>query len=74
MELLSKNAISELEKEIKADAAAAPQSIKDIFCNGWPVAKKVIDALINIVKNPIVKLVLQTVETIGDAAQKAFCH
>ena len=63
-----------LEKEIRTDAAAAPQDIKDIFCKGWPTARQVIEALLKIVTNPIVKLVLQAVEAIGDAAQKAFCH
>ena len=73
MEMLTQSALSQLEEEIKTDAASAPQDIKDIFCKGWPAAKAVIDALIKIIKNPIVKLVLQTVEAIGDAAQKAFC-
>jgi hypothetical protein len=27
-----------LEKEIQADAAAAPQDIKDLFCKLWPEA------------------------------------
>jgi formate dehydrogenase maturation protein FdhE len=73
MELLSSAATSELVKEIKADAAAAPPDLKDIFCKGWPEAKKVLEALIKIIKNPIAQLVLEAVETIGNAAQTAIC-
>ena len=73
MELLSKASTAELVKEFKADAAGAPPDIKDIFCKGWPAAKAVIDALLKIVKNPIVQLILRAVEAIGDAAQSAFC-
>ena len=73
MELLTKSAFSQLEEEIKTDAASAPEDLKNIFCKGWPAAKAVIDALIKIIKNPIVKLILQVVEMIGDAALKAFC-
>ncbi len=48
--------IERLEKEIRADAAAVPQSVKDVFCKLWPEAKKAIDALLKIITNPIVKL------------------
>ena len=68
-DLLSASDIERLEKEIRADAAAAPQDIKDLFCKLWPEAKKAIDALLKIVTNPIVKLILQIVETVGDAVQ-----
>ena len=73
MEILTRSEITQLEKEFKADAASAPQDVKDIFCKGWPVAKAAIEALIKVLKNPIVLLVLQAVVAIGDAAQKAFC-
>jgi len=65
--------IDRLEREIRTDAAAAPQGIKDLFCKLWPGAKQAIDALLKIVTNPIVKLVLQGVEAVGDATQKAIC-
>ena len=65
--------VSVLEKEFRSDAAAAPQDIKDVFCKGWPTARKVIEALLKIVTNPIAKLVLTIVEEIGDIAQKVFC-
>ena len=71
--LLSAAEVAELEKQFKSDAAAAPQDIKDIFCKGWPAARAVIEALLKIVKDPIVKLVLTIVEEVGDAAHKAFC-
>jgi ABC-type sugar transport system substrate-binding protein len=73
MEILTKAGITELEREIKADALTAPQNLKDIFCKGWPGAKAVIEALMKIIKNPIVVLILQGVEAVGDAAQKAIC-
>jgi len=71
--LLSASEVAELEKQFKADAAAAPDGIKDIFCKGWPAARAVIEALLKIVTNPVVKAILTLVEDIGDAAQKAFC-
>jgi hypothetical protein len=66
--VLSAAEMSVLEKEFKADAAAAPDGIKDIFCKGWPAARAVIEALLKIVTNPVVKVVLKLVEDIGDAA------
>ena len=71
--LLSASEVAELEKQFKADAAAAPDGIKDIFCKGWPAARAVIEALLKIVTNPVVNAILTLVEDIGDAAQKAFC-
>ena len=71
--VLSDVDLERLEKEIRADAAAAPQGIKDLFCKLWPDAKKAIDALLQIITNPIVKLILQGVEAVGDATQKAIC-
>lgn len=65
--------IETLEKEIRTDAAAAPQDIKDLFCKLWPDAKKAIDALLKTITNPIVKLILQGVEAVGEATQKAIC-
>jgi len=65
--------VSALEKEFRSDATAAPQDIKDVFCKGWPAARAVIEALLKIVTNPVVKAVLTIVEDIGDAAQKAIC-
>jgi hypothetical protein len=56
--VLSDVDVERLEKEIRADAAAAPQDIKDLFCKLWPDAKK---------------LILQGVEAVGDATQKAIC-
>jgi hypothetical protein len=71
--LLSAAEVSELEKEFKSNAAAAPQDVKDVFCKLWPDARKAIEALLKIVTNPIAKLVLTIVEEIGDIAQKAMC-
>ena len=65
--------VSALEKEIRADAAAAPEDIKKLFCDNWPFAKKAIDALLKILKNPVAKLILSTVEKIGDIAFSIFC-
>ena len=71
--VLSAAEVSVLEKEFRSDAAAAPQDIKDVFCKGWPAARAVIEALLKIVTNPVVKAVLTIVEEVGDAAQKAIC-
>lgn len=71
MELLGEREISVLVKEFTADAAVAPQSIKDIFCKAWPVAKEAIDAALKIIKNPIALAVLKVVEAIGDALSSA---
>ncbi len=71
--VLSAAEVSVLEMEFRSDAAAAPQDIKDVFCKGWPAARAVIEALLKIVTNPVVKAVLAIVEEVGDAAQKAIC-
>jgi len=71
--VLSAGDLDKLEKEFRADAAAAPQDVKDLFCKFWPCAKDAIDALLKIVTSPIVKLILKIVEDVGDAAQKAIC-
>lgn len=71
--VLSEVDLERLEKEIRADAAAAPQDVKHLFCKLWPDAKAAIDALLKIITNPIVKLILQGVEAVGDATQKAIC-
>ena len=73
MAILSTNEVAQLVEEIKADAATADNKVKDLFCKLWPDAKKAIDALLQIIKNPVAKAVLQLVEAIGDGAQKAFC-
>ena len=69
--LFSAADMERLEKEVRQTvAAAAPQSIKDLSASYSPDAKKAIDALLKIVTNPIVKLILQGVEAVGDATQK----
>lgn len=54
-------------------AAAVPQDIKDLLCRLLQDARKVVKALLKMVKNPILKLILTIVEEIGDIAQRAFC-
>jgi hypothetical protein len=71
--VLSEADIERVEKELRADAAAAPQDAKNVFCESWPTARKVIEALLKIVTNPILKLILQAVEEVGDLLQKLIC-
>lgn len=71
MEILSKIEVSALVKEFKGDAATAPQSVKDVFCKAWPLAKEAIEAALKIIKNPIVLAVLKVAEAAGDALSSA---
>lgn len=62
--------IESLKKEVATPDAAT----KNLFCTDWPVAKKVLQALQNLLKNPIAKAAIGIVLEAGDALQGALCH
>lgn len=49
------------------------QSAKNIFCNGWPAAKVVLESISAIIKNPIPKLIIGIVIKAGDALSGKIC-
>jgi len=69
------NQLADFE-EISFDANATTvngQSAKNIFCNGWPSAKVVLESIALIIKNPIVKIVIGIVVKAGDALSTKVC-
>ncbi len=51
-------------KSLKAD---------NVFCTSWPVAKNVLEAIKDMVKNPFVKAAITTVISLGDGLYAAKC-
>lgn len=46
---------------------------KHVFCNNWDNARIGLEAIRTIVKNPIVKVIVGMVITLGDSAKSKFC-
>ena len=46
---------------------------KTKFCQSWPTAKIGLQLLADLVKNPIVKTIIQTVINAGDAIAATIC-
>jgi hypothetical protein len=63
----------QLEDQIQRDLATSPatQSAKDEFCKAWPSVKAGLGILLQIVKDPVSKMVIGLVIAVGDAAHKA---
>jgi len=47
---------------------------KDVFCAGWPSGRVVIESLAAMIKNPIVKMILNTLIKAGDAYAAKNCN
>jgi len=63
-------------KDISLNESAKIESgenAKQVFCNGWPVAKVTLTSIKAMVKNPIVKIMITAVIACGDAIQEKFC-
>jgi hypothetical protein len=62
-----------LRKQIQQDARRAPRGVKEAFCKAWPDAKKALQRLADLLKNPIAKGVIAIVISLGDVAYDAIC-
>ena len=65
-------------KSIKTKASdislvSAPATEKNKFCDIWPGAKKGLELLQNIIKNPIAKAAIGIVIAAGDAVASKIC-
>lgn len=49
------------------------RNAKDVFCNGWPAAKTVLESIAAMIKNPIVKVIIGIVIKAGDALSAKIC-
>lgn len=55
------------------DTTQIDADIKKLFCEHWETAKSVLEALRDLLKNPIVKAIISTVIAAGDAVHSAIC-
>lgn len=60
-----------IDREVKL---ADGNSAKDIFCASWPVAKRVLEAVAAMNKNPVVKAVILIIVTVGEGFESTICH
>jgi hypothetical protein len=58
---------------IESTASINGETAKDIFCKDWATAKKVLTAAQAMIKNPIVKMIIGILITVGDGLQKNIC-
>jgi len=49
-------------------------SAKDIFCTSWPIAKRVLEAIAAITKNPVVRAVISIIITVVDGLSARICQ
>lgn len=64
-------------EDVSYDASAElanGASAKSIFCNGWPAAKVVLEAIAAMIKNPLVKIIINLVIKAGDALSNKICN
>lgn len=59
--------------DLEATKESTGEKIKDTFCNDWGTARPVVENLVNLVKNPIVKLIINIVLSIGDGIKGKIC-
>ena len=52
---------------------ASPATAKNKFCEVWPTAKTALGLLQELVKNPVVKVIIGTVIAAGDAVASRIC-
>lgn len=59
---------------INAEAVTGTgQSAKNVFCQSWPVAKTVLEAISNMIKNPMIKVSIGIIIRVGDAMHERIC-
>ena len=61
------NVTLDLSAEHKGEKA------KEVFCENWDNSKKGLELVIVMVKNPIVKLIVNIVIAVGDGIQSKIC-
>ena len=49
------------------------EKAKEVFCDNWDNSKKGLELVIAMVKNPIVKLIVNIVIAVGDGIQSKIC-
>ncbi len=65
--------LEDVTLDVEATHPVTGEKAKDVFCTGWPVAKKSLELIYATVKNPIVKLIVNIVITVGDGMANKFC-
>lgn len=63
-------------KDISFDEQATTiegKKAKEVFCNGWPSSRIVLEAIASMVKNPIAKVIIGIVIKAGDALSAKIC-
>jgi len=71
MATLSTKAITAKAKDISL--VAAPAGEKNKFCEIWPNAKVALNLLQSVIKNPVLKVIIGTVISTGDAVAARIC-
>jgi hypothetical protein len=69
--------LSELSKlenmSIDYDSSVNGKSAKSLLCENWDAAKIALAAIESMVKNPIVKIVIGIIITVGNGIKGKFC-
>ncbi|MBI1305543.1 MAG: hypothetical protein GC181_02885 [Bacteroidetes bacterium] len=66
--------LSNLEDvSLDQDALIHGERAKNIFCASWPTAKKVLEALATIIKNPGLKIIIKAVIALGEGFASKYC-
>lgn len=58
------------KENFSVESNAAAETSKEKFCEVWPPTRKGLEILRDIVKNPMVKMVITTIIGVGDAVSK----
>jgi len=59
--------------DLEATHPTTGNKIKDTFCHDWGKGRPVVEGLIEVVKNPIVKLLIRLVLNLGDGVKAKIC-
>ncbi len=59
---------------ISKDAKLKGESAKDIFCKNWGSARDALEAIRELVKNPVVKLIISILISTGDGLKSSICR
>jgi len=65
--------IENVSLDLDATHPHTGEKIKETFCKDWGSARPVVEGLIEVVKNPFVKILIRLVLTLGDMIKGKIC-
>ena len=69
------NKLSNLENmSIDYDSSVNGKDAKSLFCQNWDGAKIALAAIESMVKNPVVKLIIGIIISVGEGIKGKFCQ